>query len=51
MVICDSCKCEIDRREEYWEVRGRAYHINDECLIDIAMTLLRDERSLRICMG
>jgi len=43
---CDSCKREIENGEECWEVHGLLYHIDDECLGDVAMSLLRNIRTV-----
>ena len=42
-MICEECGLEIEKGEEYREHRGRFYHRTDECLIDLAYALLREQ--------
>ena len=43
---CDSCKREIENGEECWKIHGFHVCINDECLGDVGMSVLRNIRTV-----
>lgn len=47
-MICEHCGLEIKKGEEYRKHRVRFYHRTDECLIDLAYTLLRDQTDVGV---